>query len=244
MPCVASGFHGDGTNQEVDVVTVDWGLGREGYSALSQRFCQDLLTCADNATLPSGLFTQLFDAADAASSSLVRGACKVLSFLWGGGTHSQAHAVMQVAWLEALASQVTGDGSSADAKAFRDILHARPINEELCGFITRVVFRVACAPALASISGNADGAKVAGKPTLTHAEVKARILEGASRGEHATRIVEARQVDFSGHVYNLTTSVGLYVTQNLLSSNCRCDAVPVVNIDQLEAQASSYEETN
>jgi SPP1 gp7 family putative phage head morphogenesis protein len=25
---------------------------------------------------------------------------------------------------------------------------------------------------------------------------------------------------------------------------CRCDAVPVVNIDQLEAQAASYEETN
>jgi len=241
---VASWFHGDGADQEVDVVDVDWSLGGEGYPTLSQRFCQDLLTCADKATLPLGLFVQLFGATNATSSSLVRGACKVLSFLWARRAHSNEHAITSVAWLDALSAQVTGDGATADTKAIREIFHACSVSEEPCNFLTRVFFRVVCAPAFAGICGNSDGVKVAGKPTLTDAEVKARIFERAARGEQATRIVEVRHVDFSGHVYNLTTSAGLYATQNLLVSNCRCDAVPVVNIDALEAQAASYEETN
>lgn len=43
-----------------------------------------------------------------------------------------------------------------------------------------------------------------------------------------TKVVEVNHYSFSGHVYDLQTTSGLYLANGVVSSNCRCTLIPVV----------------
>lgn len=44
-----------------------------------------------------------------------------------------------------------------------------------------------------------------------------------------TEVVDIRNYDFSGHVYDLHTQSLLYIANGIVSSNCRCTMIPIVN---------------
>ncbi len=64
------------------------------------------------------------------------------------------------------------------------------------------------------------------------------------------KIIHIRRRPFSGHVYNLQTSEGWYIANNIISHNCRCAVVPVVEgapplrsgEDWLQAQSAETQE--
>ena len=86
----ASWFHGDGINQQIDVVDVDGSLSNGVESAVEKKFRDDRLTLADSpalgerdvATPPLGSWT---------SGSLVSGAGASRSLVGGGLGHSREH---------------------------------------------------------------------------------------------------------------------------------------------------------
>lgn len=50
-----------------------------------------------------------------------------------------------------------------------------------------------------------------------------------SSGIQISKIVNVFSSDFSGHVYNLQTNNGYYIADNVLVGNCRCTAEPVMD---------------
>lgn len=45
----------------------------------------------------------------------------------------------------------------------------------------------------------------------------------------ADKIVKVRQVDFCGHVYNLSTKLNWYMADNIITHNCTCTVLPVID---------------
>jgi hypothetical protein len=52
--------------------------------------------------------------------------------------------------------------------------------------------------------------------------------EGLPFVHQASRVIYARRINWSGHVFNLETSCGWYVTNGIVTHNCRCVAIPVL----------------
>ena len=238
----ASGFHGDGSDQEVDVVDVDWSLGDKLDPALSKEFCQHILAGADDPGLACGPFDLLFGSSLLAADSVVRSASKSLSSLWAGLRHAGEHALAAIARLDSLAVKVVADGSSLDAKMFRELLHAHTSPEERDRFIMRVLFGVVCRAI--------DPAHLEATPPEFDAEVVGVDVQRAGDLtqthpllHHPVRVVNKRvSENTSGHVFNLQTVTGWYVAQSLLVRNCRCVAIPVVNMEALELNLGQQEQ--
>ena len=49
-------------------------------------------------------------------------------------------------------------------------------------------------------------------------------------------VIEIRNDDFSGHVYNLQTESEMYLANNIVTHNCRCWLQPVVSEEAIAAE--------
>lgn len=78
-----------------------------------------------------------------------------------------------------------------------------------------------------------DHSATKGQPVTTRLIRKG--LDGFSRLVSADEIMNVRQFNYTGHVYNLQTESGLYIGNSILTSNCRCDLIPVLASDGDEA---------
>lgn len=226
----ASGFHGDGSDQEVDVVDVDWSLGLEVDPSLSQRVCQKALARTDEAGLRAGApYLALLGVSSAAHRS-VGGIGELLAILGAGVSHANDHRFAAVARLDAIADELQADGRARDAEVLRDLLHAPPVGVELRDHVARV------------LAGIARRAVLAGDHEALFPQASADVVRGPSdrlgslgeggAGQHEfARVVEKFRVRWAGHVFNLGTEFGWYVARNVTVHNCRCfgDA----NVDEL-----------
>jgi SPP1 gp7 family putative phage head morphogenesis protein len=228
----ATGFHGDGSDEQVDVVDVDGCLGLELDPACSQGFCQDVLTRADNAGLPVGHSYLALLGDWNATDRVMRGASKILALVGREASMAGDHALRAVAWLDAIADELRADGCAADAEALRERLHTFPVGMEPRHHLTRVVLgvvrrAVGVPPRLDTPSAEFLGQVV----TRSGAEPQrgGRLGDGRSLLEQPRRVVKKLVGEYSGHVFNLETSSGWYVTRGLIVRNCRCYPAPVLD---------------
>jgi hypothetical protein len=196
--------------------------------ACSKGFCQDLLALSDSPDLQIGHeYLVLFGLGDS-SNSVVSGAGKLLALVGSGAGHSGEHGSRSIAWLYALAHKLAANGRTTDAEAFCKCLDAIACEEKPSDLLARVILGVCRRAIDSSPRFDAPSAQQLGKlVSLTQAERAGHLGEYQSLIEQATRIVEKRvRVDSAVHVFNLQTSCGWYVTQNLIVRNCRCYAEP------------------
>ena len=67
-----------------------------------------------------------------------------------------------------------------------------------------------------------------------------RKLQDAHAGSvFLDKIVDARRVNFSGHVYNLQTDAGFYIASGIVTHNCRCSLEMRTNLDMLDSAPST-----
>lgn len=90
---------------------------------------------------------------------------------------------------------------------------------------------------------HADGHRLA-SPALDHSLLVKPVDDGAARRAEdfskalhryagtvtAQQIVDINVRAFTGHVYDLSTQSGMYIANGVLSSNCRCDVLPVLGV--------------
>lgn len=67
--------------------------------------------------------------------------------------------------------------------------------------------------------------------------------KGVPRNIKLDRILKISRKNFSGHVYNLETVTGWYVANNIITHNCRCNAVEVVKVDEILEAVTEPETT-
>lgn len=240
VPVAAEDFHGDGLNGHVDVVLPDRLLWDRSESAVFEQLRQVALAVGPELAVSladagaRGEFGGGYDAP-------ARGGVGVLGLpsqgVGFGVTHAHKSGGAAVADLDALLSQSAADGFSAYAESFAD------------GVL-----------ALAEHVGVGDSPGVE-RQDSSRWDPPAGPFTVESRGAYADRgkdlflrlagqvaldrIVEVTRVQWSGHVYNLTTVEGWYDANGIIVSNCDCRHIPASESvgDDLTVNVAEYFDT-
>ena len=221
MPTSPEDFHGDGVHGEVDVVLADGALARRGLSSIGEPLPHELLADA------LGGLAEFYAQGSADKFDLRRGAATGC-FVCGIGLRS------------ALLGGHLRDAHKARLAA-TSALHAGVLEDAL-DWASRDPMLLGERVLTGSGEVGADdllGVDVVGGPRWDAAssavtvEGRARnaslgrdLVERLSGQVELDRVIDVRRVQWSGHVYSLTSSEGWLSANSLIVSNCDCIAVP------------------
>ncbi|WML63649.1 Hint domain-containing protein [Rhodococcus sp. AH-ZY2] len=220
VPTAPEDFHGDGNVGEVDIVYPNRPLwGRDNATLGEHRVEQFFSGRSESSELliEKGSSKLVGVRGLALSSSSVRGGGLELPFVWRQLRRSDLSG-----FLVAPDGHVCGDESFADDLARDSVLAGQGVlaGSGLVGGND-------------SIDGEFDSARWDAPALPFSVESRAGY---ASRGKELfdrltgqvelDRVVVLRRVEWSGHVYNLTSSEGWHTANNLIVSNCDCRHIP------------------
>lgn len=221
MPTTAEDFHGDGQDGEVDVVYADSALLNRREPSLFEHGGERGLT--GGIALPSGFdmqgIAQFGDLRDSShSGGSVRGGNLALSLAGGQLLIPGNTGFAEAPSLDASAIQALGDGASGYSVLDGEGVFARPGEVGVNDFPNgeRVLGSRWDAPSLPFLGEGSEG----------YASRGADLLDRLTGQVELDRVVHAVSRDFSGHVYNLTSSEGWFVANSLIVSNCDCIHIP------------------
>lgn len=241
VPSTAEDFHGDGGKGDVEIVGAN-GFLSDGVSATFQQPRGKLpFVVGDKGLTPlspqSGLAT-LLESGDTPAGGGIGGSGVALVFVCPSCGHHELIGVADVADVYSGEFQAPTNGVAADPEI---------ISESLLGFTGKVasdnfvsgqhIFpRPAISQSLGSDSRNVPlGTKQAAsgqfilEGLLTGMPAAGNVLDAFSGKVFADRVLKVSRSNFAGHVYNLQTSTGWYVANNIITHNCRCWVTPVVD---------------
>lgn len=221
VPTTAEDFHGDGGHGEVDVVLSDGLLRDRAESALLQQVEHELF--ARRIDRPLGLttdsaFQQELNRLLHASNGIVR--CRSLV-----GTLALSHLG---------GASLSGAGHAADL----DAVVLKSLSDDLTGYAE------AEAEAVLTLAAEVRGRDFSDRQqdVSPRWDAPAGPMTMESRGAYASRgedlrlrltsqveldrVVQVERVQWSGHVFNLSTSEGWYSANGLIVSNCDCYHIP------------------
>lgn len=227
-------FHGDVSDEEVDVVHVDWSLGDELDSRLSQSFCHHALALADDPGASLGSLALLFGRAVTSTNSAVRGFCKLAARLGAGLPHTQKHGSALAAWLDALLDKCATNRSSRDVEVLRELLYAPPLVEQQWNHVARVLFGVACRAVMTPTGLYSPRAQENAEAIALQVQLPGGFGDRAAVVQKAGRVAkklvgELPRANGGTHVFNLETTSGWYIANGLVIHNCRCYGEPVLD---------------
>lgn len=226
-----SDFHGDVSDGEINVIDVNSLLtdktetflfkkGREfGLSRSEVRMISSLLTGGSVMTsLAMGHFP---------ATSFMGGASKSLSVFLGSLTIAELVCLLLISRGNSIAQNTTADDVSGTPKmagnfqlAYAGLVHGYD-------FLFRDKRSVLSSPMFGNgetALPNMNGEVVGADPQLFSNRFKHLTF-----GETFYRVVDKRVSEFSGHVYNLQTSLGWYIADHTIAHNCRCTYKPIIS---------------
>ena len=221
MPTSPEDFHGDGVHGEVDVVLADGALARRGLSSIGEPLPHELLADA------LGGLAEFYAQGSADKFDLRRGAATGC-FVCGiglrpallGGHLRDAHKA-RLAATSALHAGVLEDAldwASRDPMLLgeRVLTGSGEVGAgDLLGIDVVGGPRWDAASSAVTVEGRARNASL-GRD----------LVERLSGQVELDRVIDVRRVQWSGHVYSLTSSEGWLSANSLIVSNCDCLAVP------------------
>lgn len=240
MPASPEYFHGDGQGGEVDVVYADGALLDGFQSSLSQQVVQlglaGRLSLADELLMQgAAVFVDLLDSAHARSA--VRGSGLGFPFLGGHLGRSGCASLASVAAFDSRLDEASRDDIARDA-----VLAAQRVlaDSSLVGGHD-LVDREIASLARWDAPGGAFSVETAGR----YASRGLDLLNRLAGQVELDRVVELRRVEWSGHVYSLTSVEGWHAANNLIVSNCDCIHVPATEdtSDDLRTNPEDYFES-
>jgi hypothetical protein len=231
VPTTAEDFHGDGGHGEVDVVFRDGLLGDRVEPALLELAQQVQLTrrIAETAGLGAlGASDQLFISSLTASCGIMCGGGLSSSLLGAHAASAHLASLGHVSDLDTLVLQALADDVSSNPVAEAQRVLA------LTGSVRRrdvIVGDGGDAPRWDAPAG-AFSMETRAAYAYVGQDLHLRLAGQVS----LDRIVELRRVEWSGHVYNLTSSEGWYSANGLIVSNCDCTGMPVEDLGWARAE--------
>lgn len=234
VPTAAEDFHGDGAGSEVHVVRTNGFLMDYEASTLSKRVGQCEFGWRDvtrDTTLHRGSPRDQFLSGDGPSSGGIVGcACKPASF---GGTcsrHTLVHGRTASTDLHPGPLQAQPNCSPADADSRRHCLraHASRVEADDLGAVHLDLIL-----AHMGFPRNADALTALAQPIGDDAPARSDTLpdfvKRLATAVAVDEIVHVERKAWHGHVYNLDTESGFYISNGILTHNCRCS--PSVGFD-------------
>lgn len=224
VPTTAEDFHGDGGHGEVDVVGPNRLLWSEAETTLAQHLREEVLTVGALGSIGIPLSAQRghFEriAGDRlAADGVMGGTCDPGPLLGAGLGHAQSVGFSAVAEMRSGLLEVAPHDGPHDAIADGYGLFALSVLVGGNELGSREVYGAGPRWDAAGLAGSMEDAE-------RDARVGRDLLERLTGQVELDRVVEARRVSWSGHVYDLNSTEGWFNANGLIVSNCQCYGVP------------------
>lgn len=228
VPTTAEDFHGDGADGEVAIVAADRRLLDDLVAARNEHFGKVVLgrrgVCSALVTGARRLLHLLLRPMAAASGLVGRGRQSPALFGTNFG-HPGELLFVPVPWFMAPLCERLDDGVGRAAKVLGNGCDAGSTEKHPLDFygVQKNAALPGGGPQLHPSShqlpmerGGAD------------AELARDIIDGLSGPVALDRIVQIERLPYSGHVYNLETAGGWYVSDGIVTHNCRSTTAPLL----------------
>lgn len=237
VPTSSEDFHGDGGHGEVDVVSADRHLRRGHQPAFCEHRRKAALVLAVERT--GVLFGQRSRAksfsrvGNAADSRMSRGNL-TLPFLLAHLAGTDGPGFAATAYGRTSGLQVSPHDVTADVQLASDRVLA--LAGRIGGVDSRHIER------LHAPRWDAPSHSLAMERGVADAGVGQDLLQRLAGQVTLERVVEKRSIEWSGHVYNLTSSEGWFSANGLIVSNCDCVHIPSAEdaADDLRTDPTAY----
>lgn len=229
---IASQFHGDGTDQEVNVIDTDSCLADVLDPAIDQDICQEILAWADE-TVPDVFLGQtrsfqlVCEALWPTPDGIVRGACKLFALFRSELSHARKHRSAAISRINILLQKIPPNDRPTDSVFFGNGLLTDPgeiIMDNRLGIeVLSIVRRVALADRRIDI----PSAEELAESITVAADNTSSILDRVAIAYQPLRVVDKFSRDHDGPVFNVETSTGWFIADRTVIHNCRCIAEAV-----------------
>lgn len=230
-PAISGKFHGDVTDSEVEVIAFDSLLMREADASIRQKLGELGFTLADQVIVLAGLTCNrdavpvlrtlglatdsIMSALDLCSTLIIRHLTPLECFRFALG-----------AWGDSLLDKSAANDLTANAKTFSDCVFAFSVLVHGRDLLIRKLY--ACDVARIANSDDSKLFKMTLDGDVTNAYLFAGLADGRASSYQACRVIEKSGANFDGHIYNLQTDTGDYITNTTAVSNCRCTYTMII----------------
>lgn len=229
-------LHGDVTDKKIDIVSAKWMLGGDIEPTSREGVYKVLLSMPDTALdfprVPSSLF-KFVKGSTLAPDSIVCRFCNLLAVGFSGAGHPEFSSLLDASNLEPFLLQKFRDVSPGYTELLRDLKHGRTTGMKFMQFVAwDFLGRL-----LADVSSgylDTDVSELNAEVVRMATELDGYFLERHAGGQQFSRVVEKRSGILAEHVYNLEMNDGLYITQNIAVSNCKCFKEPILEFGNPE----------
>ena len=224
-------FHGDVSDSEVDVISFSGLLSDEGDPSVVKQISELILAFADSAfnvhgvECPSNKFIM---ATLNAPDSVVRSLSAFFSKLNGESGGAYKACLGLVSYIDIVTFQNPAYERARNSVFFRQLKLAHTSGVFDYNLIIRQI--LSCLNSVNCFRyGNSLSANSLGKIVSVDPEFFSNGGKTLGSVEHFERVVDKFvSKDFSGHVYNLETVRNWYSVNGIVTHNCRCFYVPVI----------------
>ena len=222
VPTSPEDFHGDGINGEVDIVRPYSSLRDWGTSAFFKHFKHQHFPIGLSG-IPPFNFEGMSELGDLWRGSQTRSTISGSGLLFPfTGSHVQIASNPSFgspAHTDAIGSEFFTDSLSGNFISLREGIFGS------AGFVgVDDIFRRE--RSLVPVRWDAPAAEFSVETSAGYRERGNDLLNRLSGHVEADRLVKVERIDWSGHVYSVTSSEGWHSANNLIVSNCDCQHVP------------------
>jgi len=224
-PAGSGKFHGDTSNSDIDVISMDSLLVDKINPALREKFAELDLSSADMIAVLS-FFTGNSSLADFGKgmsptpASIVRSLDLFRSGFLVHLTPLELFGFALGTWSNPEIEESLANNMPSNAEVFSDCVFALAVLVHGLDVIDRKIDFFRSALALGDL--NTKVLKVLGEDGRTNPDLFSCGPNGGAVKYKVCSVVDNRSFNFSGHVYNLQSVSGDYITNTTAVSNCRC----------------------
>jgi SPP1 gp7 family putative phage head morphogenesis protein len=216
----AMNFHGDGAGSEVAVINTNSLLRDEVISKHQSQ--GNFVTTTSNSSDLSGIsnLASMLETVFPASDCIMCGDHIDGINLTGSTSHHEPISLGLTSNRDVIFDQDSTNNISSDIESKRDVVLA------LAGYV--IGYDGILGQMINSVFPDASSRKQACTNNLLRNSIQISNLLHAFAGLiEFDEVLDVEIKSYTGHVYNLQTSTGWYIANNIISHNCRCVMVPV-----------------
>jgi len=231
VPGLGSQFHGDGSDEEVDIINMQPFLESEWDSSRVEEILKWFFPRSDTLAIFELAYSRdiyfMLQTIFGSSNSFIRPASYLLSFFQSSFAESYDISLRAVSYLNVILSQNSLNGTTAETAFFGNRQYTESTFIELNNLIVQKIYLVLWR---ASMIQNSDtpSAEFLGQNIRMDSDNTAQLTEGdPSFIVDVYRVTDVGIEDFTGHVYNAETVSNHYNIANFTVHNCRCHGSPI-----------------
>ena len=231
-------FHGDITDSYIDIVDMD-GLLMDWIKPEAAKNVIQLLLASSNKvdavvcgfSANSSVYT-LVNAVTEAPQSVISGLCSLAALIESGSSCADNIRLALISNINFVLSKYPSDCASGDIEFLRHLEFADARDVSFNDFVFGKIIQLA-RRAFPNNERDSISAEMLGEIVRMDANNISDSLEGSLPVEKGSSVIKKISSEyFSGHVYNLETGSNWYDCNGIISHNCRCYMVPVIDFGE------------